>query len=102
MSHEIIVTESAARELDEAYDWLVARTTVHAPTWYNGLLEAILSLQQMPGRCPLCSHRENSDQQTRQLVYGDKKDAYLIIFEIRGEKVFVWHIRHAARQGSED
>jgi len=73
MKYKVIVTESAARELDEAYDWLVARTAEHAPAWYNGLLDAILSLQEMPGRCPLCLHVEESGRKTRQLVYGDKR-----------------------------
>jgi len=102
MKYKVIVTESAARELDEAYDWLAARTTEHAPAWYNGLLDAILSLQDMPGRCPLCPNREETDRKTRQLIYGDKRDAYLILFEIRSEEVFIWHVRHAARRELED
>jgi plasmid stabilization system protein ParE len=83
MKYKVLVTQSAARELDDAYDWLVERTSAHAPSWYNGLLDAIASLADMPARCPLCPHREKDDRKTRQLVYGDKHIAYLIIFEIR-------------------
>ena len=88
--------------MDEAYDWLVVRTAEHAPEWYNGLLDPILSLQEMPGRCPLSLHVEEAGRKTRQLVYGDKRDAYLILFEVRGEEVFVWHVRHGARRDLED
>jgi plasmid stabilization system protein ParE len=98
MKYKVLVTESAARELDEAFDWLVERTLAHAPAWYNGLLDAINSLSEMPARCPLCPYREKGDRKTRQLVYGDKHAAYLIIFEIRGAEVLVWHVRHASKR----
>ena len=101
MTYTVIVTESAARELDEAYDWLALQTDI-APTWYNGLLDAVLSLKDMPGRCPLSPHAEEGDRKTRQLVYGDRRHAYLILFEIRGENVFVWHVRHAGRADLEE
>ena len=100
MNYQVVVTESAARELDEAYDWLASQTDF-APAWYNGLLDAVLALKNMPARWPLCRDAEEGDRVTRQCVYGDKRNAYLIIFEIRGENVFVWHIRHAARDDLE-
>jgi len=101
MKYTVFVTVEAARELEEAYDWLAAQTE-HAAQWYNGLLDAILSLEEMPGRCPLARDREKGDEETRQLVYGDKRHGYLIFFEIRGETVVVEHIRHGARGVGDD
>lgn len=97
MKYIVIIMPSAARELDEAYDWLVQQTPLNAPDWYNGLLDALLTLEDMPARCSLCPERRGGDPDTRQLVYGDKRHGYRIFFVIRGERVIVTHIRHTSR-----
>jgi hypothetical protein len=102
MKYVVLFTETSLRELDEAYKWLTEQTEQHAPEWYNGLLEAILSLEEMPGRWPLARDREAGDSITRQAIYGDKTHGYFILFEIRGESVYLKHVRHAARRGLED
>ena len=96
MTYDVRVMPSAARELDEAYAWFAARTE-NAAKWYDGLLDAVLSLGESPLRYPLYSHREKGDETTRQLRYGDKRNAFHILFEVRGNTVIVLHIRHAAR-----
>ena len=64
--------------------------------WYRGLREAILSLEQLPYRCP--ATRENS--RLRHLLYGRKPHVYRVIYRIleKQKRVDVLHIRHGARQ----
>ena len=100
MTYKVIVLPSAQFELDEAYQWLLAETPQHAPVWYNGLLAALYSLEQLPGRCPLALESKDSREPVRQLLYGDKHHAYRILFTIRDETVLILHIRHAARRSS--
>jgi plasmid stabilization system protein ParE len=88
---------SAEQELEDAYEWLLQRT-LHAPEWYNGLLDAVLSLEANPLRCPTAPDSHRGSERIRQLLYGDKQNAYRILFTIAGNTVFVVHIRHAARK----
>lgn len=96
MTFTVLIMPAAEAELQEAYDWLVLQTPQHGPIWFNTLLDAILSLEKMPARCPVAP--ESTEQESvRQLVHGDKRYAYRILFTIRGSNVLVLHIRHAAR-----
>ena len=98
MNYTVLVMPRAEKDLNEAYEWLVERTPQHAPEWYNGLLDAILSLSEMPMRHPFCPRRSGTDRETRQMVYGDKWHAFLILYVVRGERVLVTHVRHGSRK----
>jgi plasmid stabilization system protein ParE len=97
MRYEVVVTASAQRELEQAYSWLLAQTPQHAPLWYNGALDALFSLEQNPTRCPIVPESDAAGEM-RQLLYGSKAHVYRILFSVRGEKVVILHIIHAARQ----
>ena len=98
MSYIVNIMPAAEVELEEAYDWLVAQTPQHGPLWYNGLLDAVLSLEVSPARCPLAPESKDSPEPIRQLIYGKRQHAYRILFTIRGETVSVLHVRHGARE----
>ena len=97
MKYTVIVTPGAQIELNTAYEWLAQRTEQYATIWYNGIIDALLTLEDFPGRCPLAPESRKSPEPIRQLLYGDKRNAYRILFCIRGETVRVLHIRHAAQ-----
>jgi plasmid stabilization system protein ParE len=101
MIFTVIITPDAEQEMEDAYLWLLPQTDQHAPLWYNGLIEAILSLENMPGRCPLApeSAAVNAEE-IRQLLYGTPPHLYRILFSIRSETVVILHVRHAARNPS--
>ena len=74
----------------------------HAEQWFNGLFEAIKSLADMPGRCPLIPEADHFDQPVRHLLYGRRSGIYRIIFDIDenaedGPVVRVLRIQHGAR-----
>jgi plasmid stabilization system protein ParE len=98
MTYTVILSPTAERELDDAYDWLVAQTPQHGPLWYNGMLDAILALDTSPARHPLAPRRKRNADQVRQLLYSDKHHAYRILFIIRDTTVLILHIRHASRR----
>ena len=97
MSYEVIVSADAQGEMDEAFEWLVAQSPQHGPVWYNDLLDAILSLGEMPTKCPRAPESAVSPEEIRQLLFGGKRHAYRVLFAIRGQRVMVLHVRHAAR-----
>ena len=97
MNYSVIITQQALDELDAAFLWLLQQTEQHAPAWYNRVLDAINSLEQLPTRCPLAPENENQDEQVRHLIVGDRTHAYRIIFTIRETSVIVLDVIHGAR-----
>ncbi len=94
MSYTVETTAGALDEIEAAYQWLAERTPQHAPEWYNAALEAMVSLETNPTRCPI----DDPQKGTRKVLFGDKRNAYRMIFSIRGSTVYILHIRHSARQ----
>ena len=66
--------------------------------WFNGLIDAINSLELYPLRCPIAPESDEFEEQIRQLLYGKRGRAYRILFTVAGETVRVLHVRHGARQ----
>ncbi len=72
-----------------------------ATRWYNGLVDAVNSLENLPSRCPLAPEAEQIGKEIRQLLYGKRSAIYRILFaieqEARQEVVRVLRIWHGAR-----
>ncbi len=94
MKYEVNITQKAQDQLEAAHEWLAEQTPQHAPEWYNAMADAIASLAEHPARCP----RVDPYGDVRYLLVGDKHHAYRISFKIRGQSVYVYAIRHAARK----
>ncbi len=53
----------------------------------------------MPKRCPLAKENEYFSQEIRQLLYGQRRNSYRILFTVL-EEVFtvrILHIRHSSQ-----
>jgi plasmid stabilization system protein ParE len=103
MNYRIQISSVAEAEADSAFLRLSQiSSSVKASQWYAGLLEAIASLSQMPKRCPLARENEYFSQELRQLLYGQGRNSYRVIFTILEEQdistVRILHIRHAYQQ----
>jgi plasmid stabilization system protein ParE len=66
----------------------------YAERWWNGLIDAMLSLETMPRRCPLIPERKYFKEELRHLIY----QSHRIIFTVTGNKVTVVRIYHGAQQ----
>lgn len=66
----------------------------YAEEWWNGLIDAFLSLQKMPRRCPVIPEQRYFTEELRHLLY----ESHRIIFKIRGNKVSILRIYHVARK----
>ena len=97
MTYRVHVTATAKAEADAAYGWLAERMS-RAADWFNGLVDAVESLAEMPARCGLARENRHFDEDVRQLLYGKRPHVYRILFVIRGDVVYVLHVRHAARK----
>jgi plasmid stabilization system protein ParE len=98
MNYRVELMATAKAEAEEAYLWIHKQSPTRAVKWYNGLIDAIESLEFSPHRCPLAPEAPAFRQEIRQLLYGKRGGVYRILFEIRGDVVYVLHIRHGARK----
>jgi toxin ParE1/3/4 len=95
MAYRVDLTERASRDLRRIYLTINAAETAQAHAWFNGLDEAVLSLDEHPARgAPI-----PEDGTLRHLLYGRRRYRYRIIYAIdeRDRIVTVLHIRHGAR-----
>ena len=58
MNYDVVVADRAAEELESAARWWAEHRSLNqAERWYDGFIQAILTLDQAPDRYPLA--REN-------------------------------------------
>jgi plasmid stabilization system protein ParE len=65
-----------------------------AERWWNGLIDAIRSLETMPGRYPVIPEQKHFARELRHLVYASHR----IIFSVSGKRVTVVRIYHGAQR----
>jgi toxin ParE1/3/4 len=97
MAYQVRITARAERDLAILLYDVHAEQSAAALKWYRGLKQAVLSLEQLPDRCPVTPE----NPQLRHLLYGRKPHIYRVIFRIqeKRKRVEVLHIRHGARRG---
>lgn len=66
----------------------------YAERWWNGFVDAVLSLEAMPLRCPKIPERRHFKEELRHLIYRRHR----IIFSVSGQKVTVVRIYHGAQR----
>ena len=77
MSYRIEIASIAETEADQALLWTAQQVSQEAAgRWYQGLLQAIESLAEMPRRCPLARENDDFSQEIRQLLYGKGRSKY--------------------------
>jgi plasmid stabilization system protein ParE len=97
MTHQVILTDRAARDLEEAYRWYAEQGPESAVRWYNGFLDALNSLADSPERCPVAAETRKLSFEIRQLLYGRRR-SYRALFLVREHTVVILHIRHTSRR----
>jgi plasmid stabilization system protein ParE len=97
MTYLVKLTIRAQRDLASLYAEIDAEHSDAALKWYRGLKDAILSLEELPNRCPVTPE----SKKFRHLLYGHKPHIYRVIFRIleKQKQVEVLHIRHGERRG---
>jgi plasmid stabilization system protein ParE len=97
MAYLVEIAARAERDLAALYEQIAAGNSRAAFKWYIGLKEAILSLEELPNRCPVTPERK----QLRHLLYGRKPNVYRVISRVleKQNRVEVLHIRHGVRHG---
>jgi plasmid stabilization system protein ParE len=104
MAYVVHITDKALVEIDEAMGWYAKRSVPAAIRWYLRLKQAIGSLEDNPDQNARAPESDWCDREIRQMLHGKKRGIYRILFEIRGDIVYVLRVRHGARNflGADD
>ena len=104
MAFRVKVSLSAKTDADHAYAWMKEQYSEEQATkWFNGLVDAVNSLEEFPRRCPLSPESEELGLELRQLLYGKRSGAFRVVFciindPISGDDIVqVYCIRHGSR-----
>jgi plasmid stabilization system protein ParE len=97
MAQSVHITARALREIDAALEWLTQQSRPAAVRWHQQLTEAIRSLENNPERWGLAPESEWYSGELRQLLHGKRRGVYRILFEVRGDIVYVLRVRHGAQ-----
>jgi toxin ParE1/3/4 len=101
MAYLVELTRRAERDLTDLFERISASDSAAAAGWFNGLEQAIYTLERFPRRCPLAPEGKSAERRRlRHLLYGSRRDVYRVIFEIeeRRKRVRVLTIRHGVME----
>jgi|SRR5580765_3722107 len=97
MTFEVIITPSAKADIFETNTWLLENHPELSEKWLWQISRCVTSLSKMPERCPVSDESSAFDIEVRQLLCGDKRNTYRILFSIQDTKVYILRVR-ATRQ----
>ncbi len=100
MAFRVELAKGAEADLEELYLWVVERAPHQGAAWFNGLEQAILSLDRHPERCPVAAESVDPERPLRVLHYGRARHVYRVLFSIDSVEriVYVLHVRRGARE----
>jgi toxin ParE1/3/4 len=100
MAYLVEFSARATGDLEALYLEKDAVESEAAARWFNGLEEAVSSLEWYPDRCPAAPEARKLRRKLRHLLYGKKPHIYRVIYELDEGRQAVWvlAIRHGARR----
>jgi plasmid stabilization system protein ParE len=99
-AYRVELTARAVSDLEALYLEKNAAESPDAARWYNGLEQAVYTLETHPRRCPIAPEARKVKGHLRHLLFGAKPSVYRVIFEVDERRHIVWvlTIRHGARK----
>jgi len=99
MAFRVEISPEAFENLDTiAADIQERGSFESAERWFNGIVAAIRSLQDLPRRCPLAEESTALEAEVHFCLHGKRNRRYKVYFSIHeeSETVRVFHVRHWA------
>ena len=98
----IIEDEARANIIEAAHWWAKHHDQRQAERWYDGILAAIGTLSENPGRFVLARENSQSVDELRELHFGlGSRPTHRVIYVIDPDAVRVLAVRHAAQDDGE-
>ena len=97
MTFQVELTPIAELQIEQAYQWYRDRNPEFADRWFRSVMNRISTLQVQPCRWALAVEHEIFPEEVRQLLHGQARNVYRILFTIREMRVIVLYVRHSAQ-----
>ena len=96
MAYRVSLTAPAEDDAYAAFERIREASPAHAERWLTRLFETILSLDEMPARCPVIPEAQELGFTAHHLLFGKGHGVYRIIFHIQEAEQHVrvlriWH-----------
>ncbi len=104
MAFRVEISPRAFDDLDEIARYIKEQSSFgQAEEWFNGIIAAMRTLEDLPQRCPVADVSKEVGQEVRLLLYGRRNRKYKVYYSIRQKTpstgtVQVFHVRHWARK----
>lgn len=83
MAFRVEITPQAFDDLDSIAAYIQEHGSFDiAEKWFNGIINEIFLLKEMPSRCPIAPETQEIGLEIRHLLFGRKNRAYKIYFLI--------------------
>ena len=98
MRYQVTLADEAKADANRIYDRVVEKATVRGPEWFEELIDSLYSLETLFYRCPLAREANEAGRKIRCLLFGKRRHAYRILYEVDEVRQTVWvlHIRPGA------
>lgn len=94
MLHKVELSTRTKRDIQAISEYIAIDSPLNSCRWLDGIDSAFESLQNSPTRHAVLYTARQAGREVRQTFYG----VYRILYEIRGNSVFVLTVRHGSRR----
>ena len=81
--YTVILQPAAEEEIEEAHVFIKQQSPLNAARWFNGLVDALITLEHSPERCALAPENDVFEPEIRQLIHS----SFRVLFTVREETV---------------
>jgi hypothetical protein len=89
---------SAKADIFEIHAWMLEEYSEMADRWLWNCSWAITSLGEFPERCKISDETRAFDVEIRELLFGEKRNVFRVLFSISANKVAILRVRSTRQQ----
>jgi plasmid stabilization system protein ParE len=98
VKYRVHISDKAVADLDGVLSWFQSQLAAEASTrWFAAIWKAVGTLETNAERCSLAVESQDLGLDLRELLFGRRRGRYRILFEIRGNTVYILRVWHSAR-----
>ena len=95
MAFEVQLSETAKADMKQTTDFIKKRAPASANAWFDGLIDALKSLDEMPARFAVAEESERLGKALRSMPYRTHRVIYQI--DEAAQTVSILRVYHSAR-----
>jgi plasmid stabilization system protein ParE len=99
LRYDVRLTAKAETDVEGVLIWFHhIQADLAGRRWFKKLFDSIATLEKLPERCGLAPEPEELQIELRELLFGNRRNAFRILFQIDGRVIHILHIRRGTRK----